>query len=133
MDYSELIGEVQHRIDEADMGASVRNTRAVLTTLGERLQADEAKDLAGPLPREIGYYLRDAESGQRFDYQEFIARVAETAEVDEGEANVRAQAIVALVADVVPAGEVDDVADGLPADYEDLFEFVGAPDDQTPW
>lgn len=131
MDYSEFIGEVQHRIEAGDMGTAVRNTRAVLTTLGERLQADEAQDLASPLPEEIGYYLRDADSGQRFDHTEFLERVADRAGVDEGEAEIRAQAIVALIGEIVPGGELDDVEDGLPADYEPLFEFVGA--DETPW
>ncbi|WP_455429877.1 DUF2267 domain-containing protein [Natronococcus zhouii] len=32
------------------MGAAVRATRAVLTTLGERVQEGEASNLAGPLP-----------------------------------------------------------------------------------
>ncbi|MFB6220060.1 MAG: DUF2267 domain-containing protein [Halolamina sp.] len=133
MDYSEFLGEVQHRIDEDDLGTAVKNTRAVLTTIGERIQADEAKDLAGPLPMEIDRFLTEAESGQRFDFTEFIERVAERADVEMAEANIRAQAITALVADVVPPGEVSDLEDDLPADYADLFEFVGAPDEETPW
>nr|WP_255246120.1 DUF2267 domain-containing protein [Halolamina sp. CBA1230] len=113
------------------MGTAVRNTRAVLTTLGERLQADEAEDLASPLPGEVSYYLLDANSGQGFDHAVFLERVAERAGVDEGEAKIRAQAIVALVGDVVPGGEIDDVEDGLPDDYAPLFEFVDA--EETPW
>lgn len=133
MDYSEFLGEVQHRIDEDDLGTAVKNTRAVLTTIGERIQADEAADLAAPLPMEIDRFLTEAESGQRFDFDEYLERVADRADVDEGEAKIRAQAVTALVGDVVPGGEMDDVQDDLPADYEDLFEFVDASEDQTPW
>jgi uncharacterized protein (DUF2267 family) len=133
MDYHDFIGEVQHRTDIGKMGDAVQNTRAVLTTIGERIQADEAKDLAGPLPKEIDRYLTEAESGQRFEFTEFIERVAERADVDQADAKLYAQAVAALVADVVPAGEVSDLQGDLPADYEELFEFVGADEDQVPW
>ncbi|PSQ50930.1 hypothetical protein BRD15_00465 [Halobacteriales archaeon SW_6_65_15] len=77
MNYSDFIGEVQHRLEMGTQGEAVRATRAVLETLGERLQEGEASDLAGPLPMEIDYYLESADHGQRFDYDEFISRVAE--------------------------------------------------------
>ncbi|MFB6122610.1 MAG: DUF2267 domain-containing protein [Haloferacaceae archaeon] len=82
MKYSDFIGEVQHRLELDSQGAAVRATRAVLTTLGERLGEGEADDLASPLPREIGRFLREAESGQRFSYQGFVERVADRAGVE---------------------------------------------------
>lgn len=133
MDYSEFLGELQHRIEEDDLGSAVKNARAVLTTLGERIQADEAKDLAATLPMEIDRFLTEAESEQRFDFTEFLERVADRADVDVAEAKLRSQVVVALVAEVVPEGEVDDIEDGLPADYEELFEFVGASEEAVPW
>jgi len=43
-----FIGQVQHRLEYGQFGHAVRTTRAVLTTLGERIQEGEATDLASP-------------------------------------------------------------------------------------
>lgn len=131
MDHSEFTGEVQHRIDAATQGETLRSIRAVLTTLGERIQEGEATDVASNLPMEIDYYVLQADSGQRFDYAEFIDRVAERANVDEADAAYQAQAVVAMLAEVSPGGEIDDLQEGLPDEFADLFEFVGA--DEVPW
>ena len=133
MDYSDFTGEVQHRLEMGTQGEAVRATRAVLTTLGERLQDGEATDLAGPLPMEIDYYLESAESGQRFDFDEFVSRVAERERMDPDsdddrpDAVFHAQAVVSLVADIVPESEVEQVREQLPddEDWGQLFELVG--------
>jgi uncharacterized protein (DUF2267 family) len=125
MDLNEFMGEVQHRLELATLGETLRAIRAVLWTLGERIQEGEATDLAGPLPMDVDFYLRGAESGQRFDYDEFLERVAERANVERDEANFYAQAIVALVADLVPGSEVEQVSQQLPEDFGLLFELVG--------
>lgn len=124
MNYKEFVGEVQHRLELDEMGAAVRAARATLTTLGERLQEGEATDVASPLPGEIDRYLTEADSGQRFDYQEFLGRVAERAGVDKPDANYQAQQIVALVSEIVPPSNIRKIRDQLPDDYETLFEFV---------
>ncbi|WP_435129326.1 DUF2267 domain-containing protein [Halobaculum sp. D14] len=133
MDYSEFTGEVQHRIDVGTQAQAVKTTRAVLSSLGERVQTDEAADLAGPLPMEIDRFLTEADSGQRFGYDEFVNRVADRADVEESEAAYRAKAVTALVADLDPAGEIEDVEDGLPDEFQDLFEFTSLDEDETPW
>ncbi|MFP9060980.1 DUF2267 domain-containing protein [Natrialbaceae archaeon A-chndr2] len=128
MKYKEFVGQVQHSLEFAEMGPAVRATRAVLTTLGERLHEGEATDLASPLPMEIDRYLTEAEHGQRFDYQEFLDRIAEREgkSVDRSDANYHAQQVLTVVADVVPPGNVTKVRDGLPEDYEKLFAQVDA-------
>lgn len=131
MDFSDFTGEVQHRLELGTQGEAVRATRAVLSTLGERIQEGEATDLASPLPREIDYYVVSVDHGQRFDHDEFVSRVAERAEVDEADAAFYGQALVALLAECVPGGEVDDLEASLPDDYADLFELVDA--ESTPW
>jgi uncharacterized protein (DUF2267 family) len=131
MHYNEFIGEVQHRLELPTEGEAVRATRVVLTALGERLGAGEAADLAGPLPMEVDRYLTAAESGGQFSYQEFLGRVAEGASVDEGDAHFYAQAVVALVADCVPEGEIEQARAQLTDDYDELFEFAEAG--ATPW
>lgn len=131
MNFSDFTGEVQHRLELGTEGEAVRATRAVLTTLGERIQAGEATDLAAPLPMEIDYYLESVDHAQSFEWDEFVSRVADRAEVEEGDATFYAQTVVALLTEVVPEGEVDDLRAALPDGYGDLFELAEA--DSTPW
>ena len=128
MNYKAFVGEVQHRLEYAQFGQAVRACRAVLTTLGERLQEGEATDLASPLPMEIDHYLIAADHGQRFDYQAFLERVSEREGVDKADANYHAQEVLAIVASVVPAGNLEKVRAQLPDDFEPLFELVEADD-----
>ena len=111
MDFSDFTGEVQHRLELGTQG--------------------EATDLASPLPQEIDYYAVSVDHGQRFDHDEFVSRVAERADVEESDAAFYAQAIVALLAETVPGGEVDDLQASLPDEFEDLFELVDA--ESKPW
>lgn len=132
MDYHDFVGEVQQRLELPGMGEAVRAIRAVLTTLGERLQAGEASNLAGPLPMEIDRYLHEASSGQRFGFDEFVSRVAERAALGDDEegrptAVYYTQAILALLAEVVPGSEFEQVREGFPEGegFDQLFELVG--------
>ncbi|WP_430506013.1 DUF2267 domain-containing protein [Haloparvum sp. PAK95] len=144
MNFKEFTGQVQHRLEADSQGRAVRATRAVLTTLGDRLDAGGASDVASPLPMEIDRYVVEGDHGQRFDYQEFLERVVERAnnedipynfgksgEMEMADADFASKAIVALVVDQLPAGQESHLEGQLPDDYDDLFEFVHA--DQTPW
>ncbi|MXV64065.1 DUF2267 domain-containing protein [Natronorubrum sp. JWXQ-INN-674] len=124
MNYKQFVGQVQHRLEYAQFGQAVRASRAVLTTLGERLQEGEATDLASPLPMEIDRYLTEAEHGQRFDYGEFLDRVAEREGVDRSDANYHAQQLLAVIAEIVPHGNLEKVRNQLPDEYEPLFELI---------
>jgi uncharacterized protein (DUF2267 family) len=134
VDYSEFIGQVQHRLEFGTQGKTVRAIRATLTTLGERVQAGEAHDLAGPLPMEIDWYVESADHGQRFDFDEFVTRVVQRENRDPSDPSARsdavyhAQAIFALVADNVPGGEIEQVRQQLPDDenWDKLYELVDA-------
>ena len=130
MNFDEFTGQAQNRLALASTGETLRAIRATLTTLGERLQAGEAKDLAGSLPMEIDRYLLEADSGQRFDWDEFLDRVWEREEMtdpnDRADAAYHARVIVDVLSDVVPPGEMRQVRGGLPADedWDELFELV---------
>lgn len=145
MDFKEFTGEVQHRIEGDSQGRAVRATRAVLTTLGDRLDAGGASDVASPLPMEIDRYVVEGDHGQRFGYQEFLERVVERAnnedvpydfgksgEMEMADADYATKAIVDLVIEELPAGQETHLHDQLPEDeYADIFEFYEA--DETPW
>lgn len=130
MNYKEFVGQVQHRLEYAQFGQAVRAIRAVLTTLGERMPEGEATDLASPLPMEIDRYLIEAEHGQRFDYSEFLHRVSEREGVDRSDANYHAQQVMLVVAEDVPAGNIEKARAGLPEDFDTLFELLDAGSDE---
>ena len=133
MNFDEFTGQVQHRLELADTGETVRAIRATLLTLGQRIPAGNAADLAASLPMEIDWYLTGAvrEHGQRFDWSEFVSRVAETENADPADAAYHARVIVDLVHDLVPASDFQQLRDQLPESEDDegwanLFEVVDA-------
>lgn len=127
MDHDEFIGEVQNRLEQASHGEALRSTRAVLTTLGERLQHDEAADLAAPLPPEFGRFLTEEPEthGQSFSLDDFFDRVAEIEGVERHDAAYHAQELMNILNDAVPSGEIDDIQANLPEEYAPLFDLVG--------
>jgi uncharacterized protein (DUF2267 family) len=144
--FSNFIGEVQHRIEADDQAEAVRTTRAVLTTLGERVDEGGATDIASPLPMEIDRYLLAAEHGQTHDYDAFIQRVTDRlnyddlaletgyghpSPLDQSEALYRTKAVTALLTELVPGGRFAHVEEQLPEEFEELFEFADAG--SKPW
>ncbi|AGB36232.1 DUF2267 domain-containing protein [Natronococcus occultus] len=145
-EYAEFIGEVQHRIDAGTRAEAVRTTRAVLETLGERVGEGGATDIASPLPLEIDRYLLQVEHGQRHDLDAFVDRAHERLNyedleletdysrpsgVDRADATSRTKAVLALLSEVVPGGEIANVESQLPEEFEELFELVDA--ETQPW
>lgn len=130
MNFDEFTGQVQNRLELPGTGETVRAIRATLTTLGERLQEGEAKDLSGSLPMEIDRYLLEADSGQRFDWDEFLDRVWERENMtdpdDRADAAYHARVIIDVVNDAVTPNEMEQVRNQLPSDedWDDLFELV---------
>ncbi|AFZ72330.1 DUF2267 domain-containing protein [Natronobacterium gregoryi] len=144
--YSDFVGEVQHRIKADTQAEAVRTTRAVLETLGERVDEGGATDVASPLPMEIDRYLLAVEHGHTYDFDEFVDRVetklndddldfeasyGTPADVEPADAVYRAKAVVALTSELVPGGELAHVERQLPDEFEELFEFVDA--ETKPW
>jgi len=133
MNFDDFTGEAQHRLELADTGQTVRAIRATLSTLGERIPAGNAEDLAASLPLEIDRFLTDAvtDHGQRFDWSTFVERVAEIEGTERPDAAYHAQLLVDLVHDQVPPSDFQQLRDQLPEDADDenwgkLFEVVDA-------
>jgi len=133
MKFDEFTGQVQHRLELPGTGESVRAVRATLMTLGQRIPAGSAEDLAASLPMEIKWYLTGAvdEHGQRFDWHEFVDRVAEVEETDPADAAHHARVVVDLVHSLVPESDFQQLRDMLPEGEDDenwrkLFEVVDA-------
>ena len=115
---------VRNRARLPDLESAMRATRATLETLSERLGNEEARHLGAQLPEEIGRFLTEPNgepAGERFDADEFLARVAKREEVDLPESVHHARAVLEIVGSAVSEGEMDDVRDRLPDDYHQLF------------
>jgi uncharacterized protein (DUF2267 family) len=132
MNFDEFTGEVQHRLELPGTGEAVRATRATLMTLGQRIPEGNANDLAASLPMEIKWYMTGAvhDHGQRFDWSEFVSRVAEIEGVEQQEAAYRSQVVVDLVASLVPESDLRQLRDALPEseDDEDWGQLFGVVD-----
>lgn len=133
MNFDEFTGEIQHRLELPGTGETVRAIRATLTTLGQRIPEGNAEDLAGSLPMEVEWYLTGPidEHGQRFDWPEFVERVAEIERTDAAEAAYHARVVVDLVETQVPESDFRQLRDLLPeseddGDWRSLFEIVDA-------
>ena len=122
MNYNDFIGKVQNLSRLGTTGETVRATRATLKVLGERLYGGEAKDLAAQLPEEIGVYLQQDGSKSAFGVQEFYKRVSKEEGVALPLAIHHARSVIAVVQEAVSGGEIQDVREQLPDEYDDLFE-----------
>src|SRR5688572_32763702 len=74
----DFVGQVQNGASLPSMEQAINATRATLSTLAERLGADEARQLGAQLPAGIGQYLGAAPlERERFSRDEFLRRVSE--------------------------------------------------------
>jgi len=104
-----------------DRDEAERTVRATLTTLGERISAGEARDLAAQLPPELAPWLNVDERSRRFDVDEFLHRIAERSGADEQAALQRTRSVFAVLAQTIAPSELDDVASELPKDFDLLL------------
>ena len=133
MNFDEFTGEVQHRLELPGTGEAVRAIRATLMTLGQRIPEGNAEDLAASLPMEIKWYMTGAvhEHGQRFDWPEYLTRVADIEGSEHADAAYHARVVVDLVREVVPDSDFRQLRDELPQsegteNWGNLFEIVDA-------
>ena len=124
MKFEEFIGQVQNRLELATQGETVRASRAILTTLGERLSANTAHELAHHLPMEIDRFLVEADSGQEFSYRDFVNRVADFEHEEAPDANYDVQLFIAYLTEFVPSEVIQRIRDELPDEFDRLFEVA---------
>jgi uncharacterized protein (DUF2267 family) len=106
---------------QLNAGGAERAMRAVLQTLGERIDRGEARDLAALLPAEVAPWIATTSPAEGFDVDEFVRRVAEREGVDEPTAYGHARAVLDALARAVGPDELADVAAELSKDYAALL------------
>jgi uncharacterized protein (DUF2267 family) len=126
MTFDEFVGAVQHRARLGSLGDAVRAIRCTLGTLSLQLADGEAEDLASQLPEEIGYYLLHAQAGEGLGLplQEFLDRVSAGEGVDKPQSIHHVRAVLEVLREAVTGGQVEQVLDHLPSDFQPLFTAV---------
>jgi uncharacterized protein (DUF2267 family) len=122
MESKELIKRVQDETgltapDEAEAAVA-----AVLGTLGEMLPPTERRHLATQLPKSLKDYVhqwverhsKEVTRPHRFSLEEFYQRVAARSDVRYPAAVQHTQAVMKVLRDAVPPGELADVFRDLP-------------------
>jgi uncharacterized protein (DUF2267 family) len=98
-----------------------RATEATLQTLAERIDAGEARDLAGELPDELAPWLATITPAERLDIYEFLRRVAEREGVDIEAAERHARAVFIALHRALSPQEFADLSAELPKDFAPLL------------
>ncbi|MCW2947353.1 MAG: hypothetical protein JWR24_4070 [Actinoallomurus sp.] len=120
MDYQQFI-QITQRNAGLSAEAAERAAQAALTTLAERLSKGEARDLLEQLPAEMKPWVYTESDAERFDFDEYLRRVAEREGVDVRTAERHARAVFFALGQAVSAEEIADVAAELPQDFEPLI------------
>ncbi|APU14536.1 MULTISPECIES: DUF2267 domain-containing protein [Actinoalloteichus] len=127
MRHDEFIGQVQARARLSSRGEAETATRAALETLGERVPEQAADHLADQLPTEIAEHLRRTEvmggagTGERFDLDEFIRRVAQRGHMHEPDAVYRSRVVLEVTGEATE-GVLDKVRHQLPEELRTLID-----------
>ncbi|MBB1154549.1 MULTISPECIES: DUF2267 domain-containing protein [Amycolatopsis] len=123
---NEIVELIRRRACLADSRDAERVAHAVLRTLSERISPEAAASLAVRLPAELADVLRPGGgSGERFELEEFVGRIAHRAGLRDPEAVHRA----GVVLDVLGRETVqvaDEVWDVLPEPLRHLVEAKAA-------
>ncbi len=125
MQHDEIVGKVQALTRLPDRGSAEMATRAVLTTLAERLPSGLTGHVAAQLPPTLAAPMRqarqDVAQDERFGLTTFAGRIAGRAETDE-DAALREAAAVLEVLDAALAPELTEkVVAALPKDIGGLL------------
>lgn len=123
MEYSEFITHVQSLAQSNSREEAERATSATLETLKERVPGDEANELAGELPQELGQCLqgREGEGSESFNLQEFIKRVSQRENIEPTTTAIHVRAVFAVLQNAINPEKFAKFHRHFSHDYEELF------------
>lgn len=123
MHFDDLINRVQEQTKLDTSEEAIAVTKAVLETLGERLDRKVRNGVAAQLPDELkDFLLARSNQTERYDLAEFYNRVGARADLKYQDAAERTSQVVAVLQQALPSGEIQDILEDLPPEYEALFE-----------
>jgi uncharacterized protein (DUF2267 family) len=122
MQLDDFITRVQEQTRFDSREESIQLTRAVLETLGERLDRKVRNGLEAQLPNELKeFLLARAERGDLYDVHEFYNRVGARADLSYTDATERTRQVISVLREAIPGGEIEDILEDLPPEYRELF------------
>lgn len=123
MQFDDFINRVQDQTKLETREEAIEITRAVLETLGERLDRKVRNGVVAQLPDELkDFLLARGDHTDRYGLIEFYNRVGARADLKHEAAATRTRQVVSVLRQAIPAGEVQDILEDLPSEYEELFE-----------
>lgn len=122
MQFDDFITRVQEHARLHSREEAITITKAVLETIGERLDRKVRNGVEAQLPNELKEFLLvRAERGDQYDLEEFYNRVGARADLKYAEATERTRQVLAVLREAVPGGEIEDILEDLPPEYATLF------------
>ncbi len=122
MQFDDFITQVQEqaRLDTREEAVTI--TRAVLETLGERLDRKVRNGVEAQLPNELNEFLLvRANRSDQYDLEEFYNRVGARADLTYETATQRTRQVISVLRQAIPGGEIEDVLEDLSPEYGELF------------
>ena len=114
MQFDDFITRVQEQAGLNTRDEAISITRAVLETLGERLDRKVRNGLEAQLPNELKEFLLGrVEHSDQYDLQEFYNRVGARADLKYGDAVQRTRQVISVLRQAVPGGEIEDILEDL--------------------
>jgi len=120
MQQEEFLDRVRSKSGVTDRTDATRLVEATLATLGERIGADEARQLAAQLPGELKEAVPEGPA-ERFGVDEFRDRVRERSALGERVGDDELAVVFEVLSAAVSSGELADVRGRLPDDYARYF------------
>jgi uncharacterized protein (DUF2267 family) len=124
---NQWVNDLAGELGVEDKDAAWRELRGYLHVLRDRLTVDEAAQLAAQFPHLLrGVFYEGFDPGHQpekiRDRETFLARLAEEAQTDPGEASRAAAAATRVLRRHVAEGEVNDVLSQLPSEIREVVE-----------
>jgi uncharacterized protein (DUF2267 family) len=123
MKFDDFVDRVQEQTKLSTREEAISITRAVLETLGERLDRKVRNGVVAQLPDELKeFLLARSDNTDRYELTEFYNRVGARADLKYQEASERTWQVFSVLRQAIPEGEIQDILEDLPSEYEELFE-----------
>src|SRR5919109_2912000 len=123
MQFEEFVDRVHEQTKLSTREEAITITRAVLETLGERLDRKVRNGVAAQLPDELrDFLLARSDNTDRYELAEFYNRVGTRADLKYQDAIERTLQVFSVLRQAIPEGEIQDILEDLPSVYENMFE-----------